>query len=166
MNKYGVLSFIHEILYETPDEILDQAEKIDQQPEAVLAVIQALKDERAAIVYRHKIQKTKEPETDKASWSTPAKRLWNNVKISIDDAKRNITNKSVVGAFIQAGLDTKARGRDGKKKMLSAIKASLDIIEDAKRTEVLNNVSGLLGSDQTKGWMEVTKSEKPHYKYL
>lgn len=51
------------------------------------------------------------------------------------------------------------------KKILSIIKVSLDSVEDLKRTEMLKNVSALLELDQTKGWMEVIKSEK-HYKYL
>ncbi|MDM8552020.1 hypothetical protein QUF72_18190 [Desulfobacterales bacterium HSG2] len=167
MNKYGVISFIHEILYETPEEILDRAEEISQQPQEVLKVIKALKDARVAIADKRRTkQKKPRADVDNTSWSASASKLWNNIKTSIANAKRGITNKAVVDAFIQAGLDTKARSKDSKKKILSTIKASLDIIEDAKRTEVLSDVLGRLELDQTKGWMKVIKSGKQHYKHL
>ncbi len=177
MNEYGVLSFLHEILYESSEEILDRAEKVGQQPNEVLAVIRVLKQTRVTLNDKYKNrennQKRQKERTvkemkalaDKTSWSTSARRLWSNLKTSITQPKKNITNKAVIDAFVQSGLNIQARTEDGQKKILSIIKVSLDSVEDLKRTEMLKNVSALLELDQTKGWMEVIKSEK-HYKYL
>lgn len=54
MNEYGVLSFLHEILYESSEEILDRAEKVGQQPNEVLAVIRVLKQTRVTLNDKYK----------------------------------------------------------------------------------------------------------------
>ena len=172
MNEYSLLSTIYKILGETSKETLNKVENCGEQPKEILTIVQALRDARIAMDAKNKNKKKDEKIFQKkaitlsqddafeTSWGTNSRRLWNSLQKSLTDQKKHkFSNKSIVDAFTQSGLDTKARGKEGRQKMLMVIQASLDAIEDSKRIKVLDNVVRILGLSQTKGWMEVIKSK-------
>ena len=80
--------------------------------------------------------------------------------MAISNSKKSgITNTRLIEAFVDSGLRTKARSKEGREKMLIEIQAALNKLDDAKRIKILQTVLGALGLDQTKGYMDAVKSE-------
>ena len=160
------------MLCETSHDIFESIERTGQQPHEISEIIRSLKEAKREMDARlgktserpNKTAKRLKMGLDKASWGPHVKRLWNSLQITLSDTKKGeITNKTIIDAFIQAGLATKARSKEGRQKMVLMIQGSLDCIEDIKRIKVLESVSKILGLSQTEGWMEVIKSKKNNF---
>jgi len=170
MNEYELISSIYRILGESSDDVLQRVEEKGQQPEEILAIVGAFRKARYAMDDKYKgsnkyKRKAKKPLRDigkgvsEANWSPHAKKLWNSLQIVLSDVKKSgVTNQKIVDAFVKSGLRSNAREKEGRAKILLAIQASLDAIEDKKRINILENVLGILSLSQTKGWMEVIRS--------
>lgn len=171
MNEYELLSSIYKILGESSYDVLQRVEEMGHQPEEILAIVRAFRNAWYSMNDEYKKgsnkdkRRVKKPVIDigenvsAANWSTHAKKLWNSLQTTLSDAKKSgVTNEKVINAFVTSGLNTSARAKEGRPKILLSIQFSLEVIDDTKRINILQKVSGILGLSQTKGWMEVIKA--------
>ncbi len=172
MNEYSILSAIYKILSDTAQETLNQLEKVGQQPEEILAVVRALKNARAAMDNKYmrngarvyvSTTTTGPPTTaGKRAWSKQTTRLWKSLKTALAEPKgkgQKARNQAVIDAFLESGLKTDARAKEGRQKILVMLEASLDAIDDSKRVKIFEGVTAGLGLSQTKGWVDAIRSK-------
>lgn len=171
MNEYQVLSSIYKLLAESSEDLLKKIESTGEQPDEILNVVRSLRKARIVLdakyngsrVGERKGIDTSRLETDfgvsERNWSAHARNLWNSLRMALSKTKKSgITNIRLVEAFVDSGIKTKARPKEGREKMLIEIQAALNKLDDPKRIKVLQTVLGALGLDQTKGYMDAVKS--------
>ena len=174
MNQVQILAYIYKILAESDADTLEQLIKSGNQPKSILSVIQAFNDAKIALDAKKNglpdKRKVGHKRASKATslgdlvgtWSPQAKRLWTSTQTAFSDKKKyKLSNKMFLEAFLNSGLETSARYKEGKKKMLLLIETSLHALDDPKRISVLENALSHLGLSQTKGYMEVIRSRNP-----
>lgn len=173
MNEYGILSAIYKILGESSKDTLERIERSGKQPKEIRLIIKAIKDARSIIDSRNNINKLSRKKgireemidtgvfSEKNSWSNQARKVWDGLQTSLSDTKKQkIMNKNIINAFRECGLDTKARAKEGRNKMLVMLESELNNLEDSKRIRVLESVLAKLGLSQTMGYIEAIKSKE------
>jgi len=175
MNEYQLLSSIYKLLSESSEGLLKTIENTGDQPDEILNVIRSLRRALVLMDVKYKGRRKNERKdighsnletafvVDEKGWSASARNLWNSLRMALSNNKKlGITNRRLVEAFINSGIKTKARPKEGREKMLIEIQAALNKLDDQRRIKILQTVLGALGLDQTKGYMDAIKSKRPY----
>lgn len=172
MNEYQVLSSIYKLLSESTEDLFRRIETAGEQPDEILNAVRSLR--KALVVMDAKYNESRVDEgkanlkshleidsgVSEKDWSGHTRKLWNSLRMALSNTKKSgISNKRLVEAFVDSGIKTKARPKEGREKMLIGIQSDLNKLDDPKRIKILQTVSGILGLDQTKGYMDAVKSK-------
>ena len=169
MNEYELLAAIYKILGNTSINTFEKIERNISQPTEVISIIREFKNTKNILDSKdnkeyesvERLPNGLRNKSNSKEWSKHSIRNWNNLFSYVKDVKKGkIKNQEIIETFQDVGLATNARSKEGRSKMLLVIKEELNGLEDSKRLNIIDQVLTRLGYSQTKGWMEVIRSDK------